>query len=120
MNETIRNKMRQDLAKAKGGLGVVVGLACFFVLATAATLIPGLDAFRTAHDWFGASVLCASIAVGWTVGTLRNAEISKKLDQIDDDTLKYEHDAMSRRKLRSDIIFWIAIGLIAAYFLLNR
>lgn len=119
MNEEIAAKMRKELAGANG-FGISVFMVCFIVLVLIAKNLPGVDELMNAHRWPAAAMLLISIMAGWIGNSLRADSNRQKANSYDEDTLKFKYDEFKRKKLKSDLMFFVVIVLIFAYFVFNK
>lgn len=120
MNETIRETMQKELAKSKDGWGAVVALVSFFGLYLLVVTTPGLAAFAKLHKWVYWIIIIVSAAAGGLVSGRLDTTARGEIARMDDDTLKFRHDAMSRRKLKGDVIACLAVALVVAYFIFRK
>ena len=120
MNETIRETMRQELAKSRDGLGLGVGVVCFFGLCALIGAIPSLAAFVKDHGWLYLVIIILSLGAGGITGSLREDALRREIGNMDDDTLKFRHERMSRKQQRSTIVLYLIVALVAAYFIFRN
>jgi hypothetical protein len=120
MNETLRETMRQELVQSRGGFGIAVGVLSYFGLFLLIAFIPGVDVLMKDHDWPGWVILAVSVAAGWIAGALRTDAIRNEIQRMDDDTLKFRHDKMSRKKQESSLVFYLVVALVVAYFIFRN
>jgi hypothetical protein len=117
MNKELQEQLQQELIKSRAPIGFIVGLGVWVgMLVLVANLVPGGEEFMNAHHWASVVLLVLSVAIGWFVGGVRETRIRHDVLALDDDMLKHRHDEMSRSKLRSDVIFYLGVALVIAYF----
>lgn len=117
MNETIRETMRQELVKSRSGLGLAVGVFSFLGLCFLFASVPGLAALVEAHDWLYLIIIGLSLGAGGIAGSIRETTVWREIKSMDDDTLKFTHERMSRQQQRSTIVIYFVVALVVAYFI---
>ena len=120
MNETIRETMRQELVNARSGLGLGVGVFSFLGLCFLVASVPGLATFVDGHDWIYIVIIILSLGAGGIAGSMQEEAVWREIKSMDDDTLKFRHDELSRKKQRSSFVFYIVVALVVAYFIFRK
>ena len=114
--------MRHELVQSKGAIfiGIFAGMICFLIVYKIGVHFPAFTAQLSGGNWISYLVLGFCVGVGGIAMALRRSFITDQINKLDDDMLKFQHDKMSRDKLRSNIISYIAIALVVAYLIFKR
>lgn len=119
MNKDVQKQMQKDLIEGRFPLGMVVAIATMLVVGKAASAIPGMRELTKAHDWPTYVLLVVATIVGAIASFAYKASYERRVEGYDDDQLKFNYDKLQRKKLFSNILWWIGIAAVALFFALK-
>jgi uncharacterized membrane protein YjfL (UPF0719 family) len=114
MDSELKAKMRKDLiASRRDPWGGGLGWACLIVLLILVYTVPGLKDLFENNTWPKWAVGIFSLIVGVVVAQIVGANAALKINDYDEDTLRYYHDQLARTKMKN-YIFWAVAAIVAA------
>lgn len=111
--------MRDELRKGRNAWGVIFGMLAFFALLVVFSQVPAIARTLKSEHWYWPTIaiLVISAIVGFIAHGWRDARLMKEIAAYDDEEVRFHYASYREKKLRSDVIFYIAIALVLAWFL---
>lgn len=119
MSDYLTGNMREELRKKRNNHGAIFGFATYFVLLFGSSLIPPISRALKSEFWYWPMlvILVISVIVGFIASAWKDENLAKEINSYSDEDVRYHYERYRENKLRNDVIAYIAIALVIAYFL---